>query len=133
MRHDSLRMPSSLPGAGLTPVPCAGFLDHEFYKHASCYGNYFTANSTAFFEAAVSYAAELTAPGSAGAAIAAHAGHNISFADLAALLNGTASPQCNRRCQLSEVWNCLVRPRPLCQCRLSEAWECQCAPGLCVI
>lgn len=107
MRHDSLRMRMGmLPDA----LPCAAFLDHEYYKHASCYGNYFTANSTAFFETAVAYAKELTAPGSTGAAIAAHAGRNISFPDLAALLDGTASPQCNRRCQLSEVWNCLVRP-----------------------
>ena len=94
--------------------PCAGFLDHEFFKHASCYGNYFTTNSTAFFETAVSYAKELTGPGSTGAAIAARAGGNVSVADLTALLNGTASVQCNKRCQLSEVWNCLVRPRPLC-------------------
>lgn len=57
----------------------------------------------------MAYAKELTAPGSTGAAIAAHAGRNISYADLTVLLNGTASPQCNRRCQLSEVWNCLVR------------------------
>ena len=94
----------------LKSMLCAALLDHEAFKHGSCYGNYFTANNTAFFETAVAYAKELTAPGSTGAAIAAHAGRNISFADLAALLNGSASPQCNRRCQLSEVWNCLVRP-----------------------
>ena len=49
---------------------CAGFLDHEFNKHASCYGNYFTRNSTAFFSSAIGYVQQVTAPGASGATIA---------------------------------------------------------------
>ncbi len=48
----------------------AGFLDHEFNKHASCYGNYFTRNSTAFFSSAIGYVQQVTAPGASGATIA---------------------------------------------------------------
>ena len=33
----------------------------------------------------------------------------MTYSTLAATLNGTAAPQCNSKCQLSEIWYCVGR------------------------
>ncbi|GAQ83825.1 hypothetical protein KFL_001630220 [Klebsormidium nitens] len=86
------------------------FLDHEFFKHASCVGGYLTDNKTAFFETAIGITKQLTANGSwADVNVHQKRGTAVDTTAFVNSMNNTAIPQCDRNCQLSEVWYCYGR------------------------
>jgi ribonuclease I len=86
------------------------FIDHEFNKHASCLGGYLTDNKTAFFETAIGLTKILTANGSwADIHVHNNRGSSVDTTSFVASLNNTAIPQCDKNCQLSEVWYCFGR------------------------
>jgi ribonuclease I len=102
------------------------FLDHEFFKHATCFGNELSTDQTLFFTTALALTIKHTLPGTvAHDFIAAAAGRNVTYKDMVTRLNGVAAPQCNTRCQLSEVWYCVGRdadgyPTDVMQCTAAE-------------
>ncbi|MEW5305731.1 MAG: hypothetical protein WDW36_008250 [Sanguina aurantia] len=86
------------------------FLDHEFFKHGSCFGGQLSANKTFFFQTALAKFHEVTGPGSVVAQyINANAGGSVNATLLAAAFRGTAIPRCSAACNLQEVWLCSGR------------------------